>query len=86
MRDFHSKLTTFFHVGNCSNVILIVDIENMDLCNMNALAGYHAVILTFGAFIRVDDNIVDRLIGIYFYLVVLNQSSCFNFEYVDLFG
>ena len=78
----HSR--PLFHVGYCSDFKYIVDVVNVDLCYLGALAGYHAVILTFIAMMGIDDNIKDRLISIYVYLEILDHFLSFNVEDYDL--
>ena len=83
VRDFHREFRPLFQVGYCSDFKVIVDIENVDLRYMSTFAGYDTIVLAVGALIRVDDNIVDRLIRIQFYLIVLDQPPSFNVEYQD---
>ena len=62
----------------------IVYVENVNLCYMGGLAGYHAVILTCIAMMGIDDNIKDRLISINVYLEIFDHFLSFDVEDYDL--
>ena len=78
VRDFDGQFRTFFHVGNGSDIILTVDIEDVNLSNVSTFASYYAVILTLSTLVRVNDDIVDSIIRVEIDLIMLHHPSCFN--------